>query len=242
MSRHLAKPECRHVPSRPPSRTRRRATLDLAEARCLAAGERWTKPRQRTYELLVDAEGHAARAYDLIAAFAPGGVKPPTVYRALDFLIAHGFAHRVESLNAFIACTQVAPGHAPAFMICDCCGRADEVAVSELRSALDGSEGSASAPSCWNCAGDVRLAAIDLHDPARFRSVRALSRPSLWQRRRALASEENLPRDSLRRMGALVMSGARRSGVARVGRDSGRNSAISKRLDYRPAQSARGHA
>ena len=131
MKRRVADPQCGHVRSLARSVAQRRATLRAAEGRCLCAGERWTKPRQRTYELLVEAEG-PARAYDLIAAFAPGGVKPPTVYRALDFLLAHGLAHRVESLNAFIACTHVGQSHAAEFLICDCCGRAEELAMAAL--------------------------------------------------------------------------------------------------------------
>lgn len=82
-------------------------------------------------ELLLQA-GQPVKAYDLMATYhdrAPA--KPPTVYRALDFLEKEGFAHRIESLNAFVACGQAQAGegqlHAAAFLICDCCGAAKEI-------------------------------------------------------------------------------------------------------------------
>jgi Fur family zinc uptake transcriptional regulator len=69
------------------------------------------------------------KAYDLIANFGVDGppAKPPTVYRALDFLEKQGFAHRIESLNAYVACRKEADGHAAAFLICDCCGATREI-------------------------------------------------------------------------------------------------------------------
>ncbi|MEP1496019.1 MAG: transcriptional repressor, partial [Pseudophaeobacter sp.] len=41
--------------------------------------------------------------------------------RALDFLVTNGFAHKIERLNAFIACTHPGEDHAPVFMICRLC-------------------------------------------------------------------------------------------------------------------------
>src|ERR1700755_1026355 len=55
-------------------------------------------------------------AYELLDALEParGRVPPTTVYRALDFLLAHGFVHRIESKNAFVACWEVgAPARSP---------------------------------------------------------------------------------------------------------------------------------
>lgn len=118
--------------------------LATAEARCAAAGQRMTPPRRRVLELLLGA-GQPVKAYDLIAAFGADGVpaKPPTVYRALDFLSKQGLAHRIESLNAFIACGGGREGHAAAFLICDCCGATREIApsgVSEIER-LAGAQG-----------------------------------------------------------------------------------------------------
>ena len=74
-----------------------------AEARCGSDGQRLTAPRRRVLELLLTAPG-PVKAYDLIGTFGAGGVaaKPPTVYRALEFLEKQGFAHRIESLNVRI--------------------------------------------------------------------------------------------------------------------------------------------
>ena len=100
-----------------------------AERRCDAAGERLTAPRRRVLELLLEAGG-PVKAYDLMALF--GGqtgetAKPPTVYRALDFLGRTGLAHRIESLNAYVACRLGEASHAAGFLICDCCGAAREI-------------------------------------------------------------------------------------------------------------------
>jgi len=103
--------------------------LNAAVSRCEAGGQRLTPPRRRVLEMLLTA-GQPVKAYDLIAAFGEDGVpaKPPTVYRALDFLSKQGLAHRIESLNAFIACGGGREGHAAAFLICDCCGATREIA------------------------------------------------------------------------------------------------------------------
>jgi Fur family zinc uptake transcriptional regulator len=104
-----------------------RRALGSAESKCAATQERLTPPRRRVLELLL--ESHAPlKAYDLIAAFGASGepAKPPTVYRALDFLERLGFAHRIESLNAYVPCRLDAEGHSAAFLICDCCGAAEE--------------------------------------------------------------------------------------------------------------------
>ena len=104
-----------------------RHALGDAELRCSARKERLTAPRRRLLELLLKADG-PQKAYDLIAAFGTSGeaAKPPTVYRALEFLERLGFAHRIESLNAYVPCRLEGQSHAAAFLICDCCGAAEE--------------------------------------------------------------------------------------------------------------------
>ena len=101
--------------------------LGEAERRCAATQERLTSPRRRVLALLLEADG-PLKAYDLIAAFGEGGepAKPPTVYRALEFLERLGFAHRIESLNAYVPCRLEGQSHEAAFLICDCCGTAQE--------------------------------------------------------------------------------------------------------------------
>lgn len=103
-----------------------RGAVGAAESRCVERQERLTPPRRRVLELLLAADG-PQKAYDLIAAFGEHGepAKPPTVYRALEFLERLGFAHRIESLNAYVPC-RIEGGHMAAFLICDCCGAAAE--------------------------------------------------------------------------------------------------------------------
>jgi Fur family zinc uptake transcriptional regulator len=102
--------------------------LAKAEARCGLAGERLTSSRRRVLELLLES-GAPMKAYDLMAQFGGDGgetAKPPTVYRALDFLERGGFVHKISSLNAYIACSLGEEVHAAGFLICDCCGAARE--------------------------------------------------------------------------------------------------------------------
>jgi Fur family zinc uptake transcriptional regulator len=100
--------------------------VTAAEVRCEATQERLTAPRRRVLELLLASDA-PLKAYDLISAYADDGApaKPPTVYRALEFLERLGFAHRIESLNAYVPCRIQGP-HVAAFLICDCCGEAAE--------------------------------------------------------------------------------------------------------------------
>ena len=106
---------------------RLRDALASAEFRCQGASARLTPPRRRVLELLLQSDG-PLKAYDLIAAYGTHGeaAKPPTVYRALTFLEQQGFAHRIESLNAYVPCRLDGAGHRAAFLICDCCGAAAE--------------------------------------------------------------------------------------------------------------------
>ena len=66
-------------------------------------------------------------AYDLLRCLKADGVKnPATVYRALDTLMNRKVAHRIESANAFIACSNSCGSGRAAFMICETCGKAEE--------------------------------------------------------------------------------------------------------------------
>jgi Fur family zinc uptake transcriptional regulator len=97
-----------------------------AEQRCETAGESLTPLRRRVFELLLDQDG-PAKAYDLLPLIdTVKQAKPPTVYRALDFLVRMGLAHRIESLNAFMACGIGACARSTMFLICEKCGGAEE--------------------------------------------------------------------------------------------------------------------
>ncbi|MBO9501963.1 Fur family transcriptional regulator [Brevundimonas sp. A19_0] len=116
----------------PPDAASVQQRIAVADARCRADGERLTAPRRRVLELLVES-GEPMKAYDLIARFGEDGqaAKPPTVYRALEFLERRGLAHRIASISAYVACAEPEadgdPVHAAAFLICDCCGATQEV-------------------------------------------------------------------------------------------------------------------
>jgi len=118
--------------------------LRLAEAQalCTEAGERMTSSRLRTYGLILEANA-PVKAYDVIDRFHPdGAAKPPTVYRALSFLEQMGLIHRIESLNAFVACETRNEKHTAGFLLCDCCGQSVEIAIPNV-SDIQGSAGKA---------------------------------------------------------------------------------------------------
>ena len=105
--------------------------LKAAQAYCDANGLRLTPLRLRVLELLLESH-KALGAYDLLDRIRPEGLgsQPPVIYRALDFLTQHGFAHRLERLNAFIACAHPdGDAHRPAFLICRECKLVAEAAA-----------------------------------------------------------------------------------------------------------------
>lgn len=91
-------------------------------------GGRGSGSHGRIREFLEQAD-HPVTAYEILDAVRPSGISaPPTVYRALARLVADGHAHRIESLNAYVACTKPQCRRGMAlFMICDRCGEAREL-------------------------------------------------------------------------------------------------------------------
>lgn len=83
--------------------------------------------------------GRATKAYDLIAAFNRNGrpTAPPTVYRALDFLVELGLVHRIETANTFLACQTGGHANSVELLICDCCGRTEDVDLNEREAIED---------------------------------------------------------------------------------------------------------
>ena len=126
---HLSRepPPCDHSPmSHHHGVTDRAEHIAEAERRCMAASESLTPLRRRVLELLLDQHG-PAKAYDLLPLIdSEKQTKPPTIYRALDFLVRMGLAHRIESLNAFVACDVGACSRSTIFLICEKCGGAEE--------------------------------------------------------------------------------------------------------------------
>jgi len=102
----------------------------LATADRLAGerGLRFTKLRRRVLEILLESH-RALGAYEVLERLADEGAarQPPIAYRALDFLVAQGFAHRIEALNAFVACACPERAHAAVFLLCGPCGKVAEL-------------------------------------------------------------------------------------------------------------------
>lgn len=102
-------------------------SLKEAETLCEERGGKLTPLRRKVLTLLLEAGG-PAKAYDLLEHIGEdGAAKPPSVYRSLDFLLEMGLAHKIESLNAYVACGHWKHGHAAVFLICDKCGTAGEL-------------------------------------------------------------------------------------------------------------------
>ncbi len=99
---------------------------------------RMTPVRRRVLDAL-RAAGRPLGAYDVLAELNAAGwrAQPPAAYRALDFLVAQGLAHKLSSRRAFVACDHPGTQHAAAFMICSRCGRAIETCVSRPDGPLD---------------------------------------------------------------------------------------------------------
>jgi len=111
--------------------------LAAAEERCAAEGLRFTAVRRKVLEILLQ-EHRALGAYAILDKLREEGFgsQPPVAYRALDFLVANGLAHKIERLNAFIACGHPSHAHTPAFMICRLCDAVAETQSSPARGAL----------------------------------------------------------------------------------------------------------
>ncbi|MBI6629919.1 transcriptional repressor [Pontibaca salina] len=98
------------------------ALIAWAETVCRENNLQFTPGRRRVLEILAE-EHKAMGAYDILERLAQEGrgSQPPVAYRALDFLVRHGFAHKIEHLNAYIACAHPRDCHMPAFLICRAC-------------------------------------------------------------------------------------------------------------------------
>ena len=115
--------------------------VSAVERACSERGLRLTDIRARVLGLVADA-GMPIKAYDLLDKVregeGAGAAAPPTVYRALDFLLANGFIHKLESVNAFVACHHPnAAQHSAPFLICDGCHKAVELEDEHVVATLD---------------------------------------------------------------------------------------------------------
>ncbi len=117
---------------------RTEALLDRAGAICEGRGGRLTDLRRQVLGLILDS-GAPTGAYDLLDRLRTTrhGAAPPTVYRALDFLLEYGLIHKLERLSAFVGCVGHDGDHAAQFLICRNCGKVTEIEDHGLAHALD---------------------------------------------------------------------------------------------------------
>lgn len=101
-------------------------TIKAVGEKLSAKGERFTDARQNVMATLLEFDAPTAKAYDIVEAM--NDVKPMTVYRALDFLVAQGLAHRIESLNAYAPCVENHCAHKDSqYLICENCEKVEEL-------------------------------------------------------------------------------------------------------------------
>ncbi|MCG7625406.1 MULTISPECIES: transcriptional repressor [unclassified Epibacterium] len=114
--------------------------LSAVETYCREKRLQFTPVRRRTLEILLQ-QHRALGAYEILEYLRDEGLgsQPPVAYRALEFLVKHGFVHKIERLNAFIACMHPGETHTPVFMICRKC---DSVAEAQ-RQPMQGQLGDA---------------------------------------------------------------------------------------------------
>jgi len=113
------------------------AAIDRASALCIKRGARLTDLRREVLALVW--QGHEpVGAYDVLDALRRRhpGAAPPTVYRALDFLIAEGLIHRIESLNAYVGCSHPDEPHVSQFLICERCNATAELGDPAITAAV----------------------------------------------------------------------------------------------------------
>ncbi len=105
-----------------------KSALGDADILCRSRGVRLTPARQRVLEI-VWRQHKPTGAYQILDILRAEGNKaePPTVYRALEFLMQNGLVHRIQSLNAFVGCCYPSEQHDGIFLICRSCGIAGEI-------------------------------------------------------------------------------------------------------------------
>ncbi len=129
------------MPAPEPSHNHAACTAELlarAERTCERRGSRLTGQRRDVLNCVAQSH-NAVGAYDIIERMAGHGPRPApiTVYRALDFLAAHGLVHKIESRNAFVACSHPHDGKPAAMLICESCGLVEELDAPALFESLE---------------------------------------------------------------------------------------------------------
>ena len=112
--------------------------IEAAEQICRQKGLRFTAQRRRVLELVWNSHKPVG-AYDILDSLNQGGNKaaPPTVYRALEFLIEAELVHRLDSLNAFVGCSDPGVSHSGQFLICRSCKSVAELDDVQINATVD---------------------------------------------------------------------------------------------------------
>lgn len=106
--------------------------LESAAEHCLKNGANLTDLRRQVLDLVLAHDG-VVKAYQILTDLqqARGSAAPPTVYRALEFLVEQGILHRVEALNGYVVCRHLDCAHPSVILTCRDCGKVDEMAADE---------------------------------------------------------------------------------------------------------------
>ena len=106
--------------------------INSANVHCEKNGAKLTDLRRQILDLVLQREG-VVKAYQILSDLQKtrASAAPPTVYRALDFLVEQGILHRVDALNGYVVCQHLNDAHhheqANVIMTCRDCGRVDEM-------------------------------------------------------------------------------------------------------------------
>lgn len=109
-----------------------------ASALCAERGAQLTPIREKVLRIVWRSHKPIG-AYEVLDELSRShkSARPPTVYRALDFLMGEGLIHKIESLNAYLGCVEAGGPHTSEFLICRKCGTAEEILDPKLDQALE---------------------------------------------------------------------------------------------------------
>lgn len=114
------------------------SAIAAAKKHCADGSLRLTPIRQQVLELVWQSH-EPVKAYDILDKLKEekSSSAPPTVYRALDFLLEEGLVHKIESLNAYVGCGDPVDLHSGQFFLCQDCGLVAELDDDEIHDVLD---------------------------------------------------------------------------------------------------------
>ena len=111
--------------------------IQNAEETCLKFSLNFTPIRKKVLEI-ISSNHKPSRAYDLLEKLRDDGFcdKPPTIYRALDFLIENKIVHKLNTINAYVACFDEESEEISCFLICEMCQEIEEFHNKNLNKVL----------------------------------------------------------------------------------------------------------